>query len=66
MGAETPYSIVLIVQEMNVTNALINNLPTRTEPEPINNVLNTQPSLVENNAALALTYNLPLPLGSPY
>ena len=62
MGAETPCSNVLLIPEINATNALINNLPTHTEPEPIINVLNTQPWLVENNATSVLTYNLPLPV----
>ena len=51
---ETCLNNVLIVPKMNVTNALINNLLTHTETEPIIIVLNTQPWFVENNATSVL------------
>ena len=57
--SETCLNNVLIVPEINGMNALIINLPTRTKHEPIINTLNTQPGLIENNAASALMSNLP-------
>ena len=41
---------------------LANNHPMCTETEPIINVLNIQPWSIENNAAMAHMFNLPLPV----
>ena len=47
---ETCHNNVLIGPKMNVTNPLINNLPTHPETESLIHALNAQPRLVENSA----------------